>query len=170
MRELLHTYTRILAIAPGPRGFGYAVLEGQGTLIDWGIKAVLGEKNKECLEKVEEMIAFYEPHVLVMKDHKAKKPRRSERLQTLSRHILTLAKKKKLPVKVFSRIDLMHTFFPVGKGTKHALAQIISSLFPEELSHRLPHKRRAWESESYSMNIFEAVALGIALQTASKKS
>ena len=37
---------RILAIAPSFRGFGYAVLEDNDTLVDWGVKTVQG--NKEC--------------------------------------------------------------------------------------------------------------------------
>lgn len=161
MREYLHTYTRILSITPGIRGFGYAVIEGQDMLIDWGIKAVTGDKNNECIVKVEEMINFYKPDVLVMEDHEAKESLRSERIRSLSRRILVLAKRNLLPIKVFTHKKVRQIFFEEGLGTKHALAQIIADQFPEELGHRLPHKRRAWESEGYSMVIFEAVALCI---------
>lgn len=164
MKELLHTYTRIIAITPGTRGFGYAIFEGSDMLIDWGIKTVSGDKNNEYVEKVEEMISFYKPDVLVMEHHEAQKSRRSDRTRSLSRRILALAKKNMLPVKEFPCKKVRQIFFGEGIGTKHALAQIIANQFPEELGHWLPHKRRAWESESYSINIFEAVALCLAFR------
>ena len=40
---------RILSIAPSTRGFGYAVLEGKDTLVDWGVKTVQGNKNVNSL-------------------------------------------------------------------------------------------------------------------------
>lgn len=36
---------RILAIVPSYRGFGFVILEGQDTLVDWGVKTVKGNKN-----------------------------------------------------------------------------------------------------------------------------
>jgi hypothetical protein len=55
-------------------------------------------------------------------------------------------------------------FFADGRGTKHALAEILSERFPEELGSRLPPKRRAWMSEDYRMGIFDAVALILMLR------
>jgi hypothetical protein len=48
-----------------------------------------------------------------------------------------------------------------GRGTKHALAEIIAKRFPEELGSRLPPKRKPWMSEDSRMNIFDAVALAL---------
>ena len=64
---------------------------------------------------------------------------------------------------------MMKAFFADGKGTKHTLAQIIARRFPEELGHRLPPKRRPWESEDYRMGIFDAVALAYATELKGKK-
>lgn len=68
---------RILAIAPGTRGFGFAVLEGKNTLVDWGVKTVQGNKNVQSLAKVKELITHYQPGVLVLQDTSTKSSRRS---------------------------------------------------------------------------------------------
>jgi hypothetical protein len=58
---------------------------------------------------------------------------------------------------------LQRIYFADGRGTKHALAEIIAKKFPDELSSRLPPKRKPWVSEYYQMDIFDAVVLGLAL-------
>lgn len=50
------------------------------------------------------------------------------------------------------------------QGTKHALAEILAKQFSEELASRLPPKRKAWMSEDYRMDIFDAVALVLVLR------
>jgi len=47
--------SRVLAIAPSSKGFGFAVLEGQ-VLVDWGVRSVgKGDKNAQCVRKVEKL-------------------------------------------------------------------------------------------------------------------
>jgi hypothetical protein len=72
---------RILGIAPSSRGFGFAVMEGRESLIDWGIRSVIRDKNTCTLKKVEAMIAHYKPAILVLEDASAKGSRRSGRIQ-----------------------------------------------------------------------------------------
>ena len=57
---------RVLAIAPSSRGFGFAVMEGGDTLVDWGVRSVVGDKNADALKKAEAMFALYKPTVLVL--------------------------------------------------------------------------------------------------------
>jgi len=164
MNQINPKHFRILAIAPSTRGFGFAVLEGQEMLVDWGVKTVKGDKNAQSLKKVEEMIAHYQPGVLVLEDASAKNSRRSPRIRNLSQQIIKMAVTRKVSVKLFSRDQVMKTFFADGQGTKHALAEIIAKRFPEELGSRLPPKRKAWMSEDSRMNIFDAVALVLILR------
>ncbi len=152
----------ILAIAPSTRGFGFAVLEGRDTLVDWGVKTVQGNKNANSLVKAEELIAHYQPGVLVLQDVEGS--RRSARIKALSRKIVALAKSHKVMVKLFSQEQVRRTFFADGQATKHALAEIIAKRFPEELASRLPPKRKPWVSEYYQMDIFDAVALALKLR------
>ncbi len=154
---------RVIAIAPSTRGFGFAVAEG-GTLLDWGVKSVKGNKNLQCLMKVREMIAHYQPGVMVLEDHSAKGSRRSPRIRMLGDQIIAVARKQKIMVTMFSRPQVRKAFFSNGKGTKDALAEILANRFPEELRYRLPAKRRPWMSEAYQIGIFDAVALALMIQ------
>ena len=59
MKNTIPKYPRILAIAPSTRGFGFAIVEGLNTLVDWGVKNVEGDKNAGSLARVKAMIAPY---------------------------------------------------------------------------------------------------------------
>ena len=161
MNKIQPKHFRILAIAPSTRGFGFAVLEGRETLVDWGVKTVKGDKNIQSLAKVEDLIAHYQPGTLVLEDTSAKNSRRSPRIRKLCQQIIKMASNRKVSIKLFSRDQVMKTFILDGRGTKHALAEIIAKRFPEELGSRLPPERKPWMSEDSRMNIFDAVALAL---------
>lgn len=159
MEKINPKYFRILAIAPSSRGFGFAVLEDQEKLVDWGVKSIKGNKNTGSIAKVEEMIAHYQSGVIVLEDHSAKPSRRSARIRALGKRIVAMAESSNLTVALFSREQVRRIFFSDSQGTKYALAEILAARFPDELGSRLPPKRRPWMSEDYRMDIFDAVAL-----------
>src|ERR1019366_2019699 len=152
---------RILSVAPSDRGFGFVVLEGRDTLVECAVKTVKRDKNAKSLEKVEELIAHYQPGVLILENTSAKGSRRAPRIRKLCQQIIKLAATRKVRVKLYSREQVMKTFIPDGRGTKHALAELIANRVPEQLSSQLPPKRQAWMSEDSQMNIFDAVALAM---------
>lgn len=151
---------RILAIAPSTRGFGFAVLEAQA-LVDWGVKSIKGDKNVGSLARIEELIAHYQPGVMVLSDFSTKQSRRSERIQALSHRIIAMASSRSLRVALFSREQVNQIFLASAQGTKYAVAEILAKRFAGELGFRLPPKRRPWMSEDYRMDIFEAVSLAL---------
>jgi Holliday junction resolvasome RuvABC endonuclease subunit len=159
---------RILAVAPSSRGFGFAVLEGRETLVDWGVKSVTGDKNTQSLAKVEELITHYHPAVMVLQDTATS--RRSARIRELGQRIVALAGNRNVSAALFSREQVRRVFFAKGQGTKHALAEIVAKRFPEELGVRLPPKRQPWMSEDYRMDIFDAVSLALAFRQSKRKS
>ena len=152
---------RLMAIAPSTRGFGFAVLDGEETLVDWGVKSVKGDKNAGSLAKAEKLIAHYLPDAIVLEDHSDEQSRRAARIKRLSRDIIGVATTRKVKVKLFTRAQVRNLFFADGLGTKEALAEIIAKRFPEELGDRLPPKRRPWMSEDCRMDLFAAVALAL---------
>jgi RNase H-fold protein (predicted Holliday junction resolvase) len=154
-------YRRTLAIAPSTRGVGYAVMEGFDTLVNWGVKPVKSNKNAGSLSKVKELIAFYDPELLVLSETAAQSSRRAPRIRMLTKCIARLAKDEMMMVVLYSQEQVRKTFFPEGRETKHELATQLAQRYPEELGDRLPHKRKPWESEHSSMDIFEAVALAL---------
>lgn len=164
MNHIHPKHVRILAIAPSTRGFGFALLEGLDTLVDWGVKSVKEDKNARSLAKVEDLIAHYHPDVMVLENTSVKPFRRSERIRTLSKQLITLAATRKVTVALSSSEQVRRVFFVDGQGTKHAVAEILAERFPEELGFRLPPKRRPWMSEDSRMDIFDAVALALVLR------
>jgi len=150
---------RVLGIAPSSRGFGFAVIEGKNTLVDWGVKSVKGDKNARSLSNVGNLITRYRPDVIALEAIPVKSSRRSSRVRALMQEIVTLAGEERIKVKRFARRQLNIAFFGSELGTKHALAECLAARFSDQLGFRLPRKRRAWMSEGYQMDIFDAVAL-----------
>jgi Holliday junction resolvasome RuvABC endonuclease subunit len=159
-------HPRVLAVAPSTRGFGFAILEGPETLADWGVKSVRGDKNASSLQHVGLLIDHYKPDLVVLENHTH--CRRAARIRALIDQISTLAKGRKIRVLLFSQEQIRRAFLPNGRGTKHAIAEIVAKRFSEELGSRLPPKRRPWMSEDYRMDIFDAVALALAVRLRSQ--
>jgi len=164
MNRIQPKHLCILAIALSSKGFGFVVLEGKETLVDWGVRTVKRDKKAQSLAKVKELITQYQPGTLVLEDASAKGSRRSPRIRTLTRQIVRIGATLKVRVKLFSRDQVMKTFFTNGKGTKHLLAEIMAKRFPEQLGLQIPPKRKPWKSEDSRMDIFDAVALAMVLR------
>jgi Holliday junction resolvasome RuvABC endonuclease subunit len=156
---------RLLAIALTSRGLGYAVLEGEKSLIESSHTSVRKEdKNKQCLTKVEKLAAFYRPDALVLLDVMAKGSRRAPRIKRLHRSIIGLARKQKIKTEFVSGRQIRGLLLGDAKGRKHEVAEMLAKDFPDELASRLPPMRRAWESADSRMDIFDAVALAVAFR------
>lgn len=165
---MIHTRSkqlRILALAPSAKGLGFAVLEKPAKLVDWGVKPATGNKNVHGLVSADGLLAHYQPAVLVLEDPTAPDVRRAPRIRTLHARLVAVATRRKVKVKLLTRTQVRRTFFgDDAPGTKQAIAEILATQFPEELGSRLPPKRRLWMSQNYRMDIFDAVALAVALQ------
>ena len=161
MRHISLREARILAIDTTTKGFGFAVLEGPKMLIDWGMKAVKGEKNIAGLKKIAELIELYNPQVIVVENPTGKGSRHCLRVQQLLHEIVKLASSKRIKSRSFSRSQIRKAFSSSGAFTKHQIASTIAEKFPE-LALRLPRVRKPWMSEDERMSIFGSVALALA--------
>src|SRR5712672_2893683 len=141
MKKVIPNYPRILGIAPSTRGFGFALLEGLNTLVDWGVKSIEGDKNTSSVARVKAMIAHYEPNVLVLEDTLAKPFRRARRIRQLTKRIVSVSKSQNVSVVLLAREEVTRAFFDDGHRTKYALAEILAKRFPDELGFQLPPKR-----------------------------
>ena len=149
---------RVLGITPSARGFGFALMEGKSTLVNWGVKAAKGgDKNARSLSNATNLIDHYKPDVIAIEAIGGS--RRSPRVRELIDEIVTLAEDGNIKVKRFSRKQVNLGILRNEKGKKHALAEHLAARFPDELGFRLPPRRRLWTSEPYQMDIFDAVAL-----------
>lgn len=159
MTGFFSKHPRLLAIAPSTRGFGFAVLEGLDTLVDWGMKSAATDKNARCIAKVRELISQYSPDLLVLEDSST--GRRSPRIRRLGRSIIQLARSKNVKVALFTQEQIREAFSLNGAGTKQTRAEFVAEKFPDEIGFRLPPKRKPWMSEDYRMGIFDAVVLAL---------
>jgi Predicted endonuclease involved in recombination (possible Holliday junction resolvase in Mycoplasmas and B. subtilis) len=160
MNRRANRTTRILAIDPSTRGFGFAVLEGPDRLIDWGVKDTKLDKNRRALELIANLIEQYEPGVVVLENYAGKGSRRCERVAELIEKISRLALTRETKVRRFSRAEVKRAFAASGAKTKYEIAVAIANRFPE-LAPRLPRFRKPWMSEDYRMSIFDAVGLAV---------
>ena len=161
---------RPLAIALSGRGFGYAVIEGEKFLVEYGNTLVKGNKNRKCLVKMEKLIALYRPDALVLQDTTVKSSHRSPRIKSLNQQVIEVARKRRLKVTQFSGKQLRSLLLGNVHGTKQEMAEMLAKYFPDELASRLPPKRRTWESEDARMDIFDAVALAVAFRMTEARS
>ncbi|MEO7300523.1 MAG: hypothetical protein ABI042_18315 [Verrucomicrobiota bacterium] len=161
MNQKIPKHPRILAIALTTVGVGFAIFEGREVLVNWGVKTIEGDKNSMSVLRIKDLIAQYQPNLVVLEETSAYGTKRSSRTQALTKKIVALVKRDKIQVRLFSATEIRKAFFPEGEGTKQEIAEIIAKRFPEELAHRLPPKRRAWQREDTRMGIFDAVALAL---------
>lgn len=156
---------RVLAVSLSTRGFGYAVIEGENAIIDYGKKRINRNKNIVSLAQIDKVIARNQPAVLVLQDvDKAKGTRRVPRIKELHRKIVLLAKKQKIKVVKISGKELRALLLGNEAGTKHEMAELLAKQFHDELASRLPPKRKTWKSEDSRMDIFDAVELAVAFR------
>lgn len=150
----------VLSVAPFTRGLGYAVFEGPLNPIDWGVKEVRTNKNASSLKKIEAMIDFYQPDVLVFEDHRGAN-RRGKRIQSLLSLVNKLAKRKRITTKPYSRLGVRQAFEIIGASTKFEISRAIAREWPE-LEPHLPPFRKPWMSEDSRMSMFDAISLTVA--------
>lgn len=151
---------RVLALAPSSKGFGFAVLEGPERLVYYGTKEGQGDKNSPCLNKIADLIEYYQPEVIVLENPNDKACRRCLRVQELLQNIVKLASSKSIRARTFSRSQIKEVFSLSDTFTKHQIAHILAEQFPE-LALRLPPLRKPWMGEDKRMSIFEAGAIAL---------
>jgi len=154
---------RLLAVALTSRGFGYAVLEGELSLIESGHSCMSGpKKNALTLAKVKKLMAMYQPGFMVLHSSGDSQRPRTKRLRTLYREIVGLAARENLAVEFVSDSELRCLLVDKQKGTKHERAEMLAQRFPNELGLCVPAKRRLWQGNDARMDLFDAVALAVA--------
>lgn len=161
MRSRRGPYNRALGIDPTSRGFGFAVLEQNGNLVDWGTRQTPSHnRNARCIAAVLTLIRKYEPDVLALEDCSADGSRRCSRVQALIRTLRRRATEHTLSVRLVGPRELREPCSDKQRATKHEIAQMLAARF-SALARQLPPRRKPWMSEDPRMGIFDAVALAV---------
>jgi Holliday junction resolvasome RuvABC endonuclease subunit len=152
---------RILAINPGTRKIGVAVLEYQ-ELLYYGVKTIKRPKSpqeilSEAAHIIQNLIAFYQPTALAIeKTFLIQKS--ASLLMLLTEEVKVTAQKAGLKVYEFAPTTIRKQICKSRKATKRQTAGCIAILYPELARYLL--NRTKWE-ELYYLNLFDAVAVGL---------
>ncbi|HEY6803879.1 MAG TPA: hypothetical protein VI306_09900 [Pyrinomonadaceae bacterium] len=151
---------RCIAIHPTAHGLGYAVLEEDATLVDWGAYRARGDKNQKCLLFLATLVSRYDPTVVFLESRGPRDRKRVDRIAGFVRSATALIRRSGVPAAPIRRGDVLKFFARHGATTKRAIALKIVEWFPE-LSAELPPRRKAWKSEHPRMGMFEALAIAL---------
>ncbi len=146
--------TRVIALDPCPRGFGFVVLEGSQKLLDWGVAQA--KSQTDLLLRLEARLLRYRPACLILETGNPYR-RHASRQRTMA--LERFAREQGVEAVWVRYSDVQHVFAGAG-GTKYKRALALAELY-EELRMHLPAKRRAWDSEDDRMHIFDAAAIGV---------
>jgi crossover junction endodeoxyribonuclease RuvC len=153
--------TKILAIDPGTREIGVAVLS-EGELLYYGVKTIRRRGSAtEILSQVQQimlrLIADYQPQYLAIEKmfliHRS-----ASLLNVTADEIKVIAKGQGLVVYEYAPTAVRKMICQTGKATKKQAAKIIAGQYPELA--RYLEQRSKWETLYYA-NMFDAVAVGL---------
>lgn len=162
-RNASANHSRILAIDPVTRGFGFAVLESHPRqLVDWEVANCRKNRKSKCWHRVTRLVNHYQPTVIVLEKCERRGSLHCHRVQQFLEPIRKLAREKGIEIRTISWAEVRRVFAEKGATTKHQIATAIAGMFPE-LADRLPRPREIWQGEDYRMGIFDAVALGLSV-------
>jgi Holliday junction resolvasome RuvABC endonuclease subunit len=156
-----NTPTRIFAIDPTTKGFGYAVFELPFRLVEWGLARVTGEKHAGAVLRFEQLLARFRPDAVVLEDAEAPGSRRQLRVRRLIEALTKLARERGIAVYTIARSAVLKCFSSADNvATKQSIARNLAGRFPE-LAEQLPPPRKLWQTEHERMSVFDALALAV---------
>jgi crossover junction endodeoxyribonuclease RuvC len=158
----------ILALDPGLRELGFAVLSGRH-LLHSGVLALRTLPARRRLDKIRESLGAwmraYHPRTLVLEQIPRRPLDSLAGLPALNRLLRRFARRKRMAVATYSVKAVRQSVIGDGWADKREVAHAISGQYSELRVHR--HQSRKW-AESYWQNMFDAIALGLHHQSATK--
>jgi hypothetical protein len=151
---------RVLGIDPATRSVSFAVLEGPGRLIDWGLKTTNRANSIRALVIIRDLIKQFQPQVLAIEDCASRGSRRCLRVRTLLDDAASRLPAS-LTVRRIAPRGLPLTDLDSEPKNKHERACALAGRFPE-LQPRLPRPRKPWFSEDERGDVFDALAFALA--------
>jgi hypothetical protein len=154
---------RLLALEIRASRIGFAVFEGPTRLLDWGTRSFENDHKKlrsSVSDRIRVLLAFYEPFALVIRGRICHSTVHKRTLSKIVSSIRVESRQHSTRFIVLKTREVRNSFVGNGKITKHDLALSVAQQF-EELTWKLPRRRKFYQSEAPAMVVFEAVANGI---------
>lgn len=152
---------RILAIDPGARELGVAILEG-AELLYYGIKTIRQRETSQVLLRttaliLERMVQDYQPTILALEQPRVLQPG-AEKLALVVKEIKRIAQREGLKLYTYSPKNVRQFICREERPTKHETARRLVTCYPELARYLLQPSK--WE-EQYYARMFEAIAVGL---------
>jgi hypothetical protein len=155
---------RLLALEIRASRLGFAVLEGSARLLDWGVRS-FGEQDQgvrsAVSDRIATLLAFHKPSAVVVRARRYHSADNNKKFLGIVAAIRAETKRNSTEFCILTTRQVRDRFALRGKVTKHDIAMSLADQF-EELSWKLPHRRKAFQSEAPAMLVFDALANGIA--------
>lgn len=157
---------RLLALEIRASRLGFAVLEGSARLLDWGVRS-FGEQDQgqgvrsAVSDRIATLLAFHNPSAVVVRARRYHSTINNKKFLAIVAAIRAETKRNSMEFCILTMPQVRDHFALRGKVSKHDIATSLADQF-EELSWKLPHRRKAFESEAPAMLVFDALANGIA--------
>ena len=127
-------------------------------LVDWGIRTFVAPENTLSHRKMSVLLSSFRPCTILVSGMSGRDHRNEETVRLLIALVRRQARPLSILVKTISKLSIKAHFAKNGQLSKHEIAGVVVSAFPE-LGWHMPRKRKAWQSESSAQLIFDAVAL-----------
>jgi hypothetical protein len=154
---------RLVAFEVRPNRIGFVVFEGATSLLDWGVRTYGKHDGHLVLagKKITALLTVYSPAVLVIRRRDDMSKKSADGLNDIRKRIVSRCRRRSIKFRQASTTTIRRFFQQYGCTTKHEIATTLAEWF-EELSWKLPPKRKPWESEHSAAVIFDAAATAIA--------
>jgi len=163
---------RLLALEIRASRFGFAVLEGPTKLLDWGVRSFgeqRGRLRSTAADRIATLLAFHKPFAVVVRIRKYHSSIQNRRFAGIMASIKAETRRNSTKFCALTTRQMRDRLALNGQTTKHDIATSLAKQF-EELSWKLPRRRRFYQSEAPVMVVFDAVANGIAFFETSRSS
>lgn len=153
---------RILALDPGTRKLGVALLEGD-RLVYHGVKVFSGNRSaRRRLHAVQkaltEMLDDFRPDIVAVERTFVTTNKQMALLSVLADEIMASSRSRGMQVIAVAPATVKKHVAGNGHATKEAVAQAVSRAFPELTVYL--NQDRQWKARHHA-NMFDAVAVGL---------
>ena len=156
---MMPKHALVMALHATSRGFGYVVFEGPSSPYDWGMVGAKGDKNAQCLRKIELMLDRFMPETLLLEEVRSV-ANRSGRIAKLYAATVSLAASRGVDVVIYTLGQIKACFASVGALTRQEIAEAVGRHI-DAFRHRMPKQRKPWQAEDRRMSLFCAAALAL---------
>ena len=158
----LHRSPTILAIDPGTRHMGVAVLTAP-ELVYYGVKSFRGQRPADALIRatraaLQHLIAMHRPTILAYEKTFYVQSKRSALLHVQEAEITRVGRLAGLRVIGYAPTRVRSLLCQDGRATKQVVARLLADRFPELGRYLATGSPR---QDTYWLNMFDAIAVGV---------